>query len=235
MQRCFNYATRDIREAYPVLKNALLSDEYDKVVLILHSQGGIEGGLSIDWMLANMPQEALRRLEVYTFGNAANHFNNPHRSVSQRRQADARCIPYIEHYANSEDAVALMGVLNFAGAPNRYLGRLFVRPGSGHLLNQHYLDTMFTLGPDWRVLDDNPFMDMVVGNPGSMLQRDRDLPSPFLKPDSSSPNGVGRCLNTGPGEKRELVQVKDLSRLWRYRNGGSPRELRQSCGQDCSR
>ena len=32
----------------------------------------------IDWLLQELPQDLLAKLEVYTFGNAANHFNNPH-------------------------------------------------------------------------------------------------------------------------------------------------------------
>jgi hypothetical protein len=32
----------------------------------------------IDWLLTEVPQDLLAKLEVYTFGNAANHFNNPH-------------------------------------------------------------------------------------------------------------------------------------------------------------
>ena len=35
----------------------------------------------IDWLLQELPQDLLSKLEVYTFGNAANHFNNPHRHV----------------------------------------------------------------------------------------------------------------------------------------------------------
>lgn len=32
----------------------------------------------IDWLLQEVPQDLLAKLEIYTFGNAANHFNNPH-------------------------------------------------------------------------------------------------------------------------------------------------------------
>jgi hypothetical protein len=53
-------------------------DQYTKIVFILHSQGGIEGGMIIDWLLQEVPQDLLGKLEIYTFGNAANHFNNPH-------------------------------------------------------------------------------------------------------------------------------------------------------------
>lgn len=32
----------------------------------------------IDWLLQEVPQDLLAKLEIYTFGNSANHFNNPH-------------------------------------------------------------------------------------------------------------------------------------------------------------
>ena len=79
IQRNFNYATSDVRIAYRLLKEVLYNPEKSKVVLIMHSQGGIEGGLALDWLLQEMPQDLLAKLEVYTFGNAANHSNNPHR------------------------------------------------------------------------------------------------------------------------------------------------------------
>jgi hypothetical protein len=91
IQRNFGYATKDIRQAYKVVKEKLYNPQYTKVVFILHSQGGIEGGLVLDWLLQELPQDLLAKLEVYTFGNAANHFNNPHRHV--RSQQEERAHP----------------------------------------------------------------------------------------------------------------------------------------------
>lgn len=79
IQRNFSYATSDVRIIYRILKKILYDPSKSKVVLILHSQGAIEGGLVLDWLLQELPQDLLSKLEVYTFGNAANHFNNPHR------------------------------------------------------------------------------------------------------------------------------------------------------------
>jgi len=76
------------------------------VVFILHSQGGIEGSLIIDWLLQELPQNLMAKLEVYTFGNAANHFNNPHRHIQS--QAAALRNPL----AGSTDST------NYAGASN---------------------------------------------------------------------------------------------------------------------
>ena len=94
VQRNFGLATRDVREAYRIVKGKLYDPRYSKVIFILHSQGGIEGGLVLDWLLQELPQDLLAKLEVYTFGNAANHFNNPHRHVgSQEAQGQRRRRP----------------------------------------------------------------------------------------------------------------------------------------------
>lgn len=51
IERDFCYATTDIRRSYVTIKNSLLDSSNKKVILILHSQGGIEGGLILDWLL----------------------------------------------------------------------------------------------------------------------------------------------------------------------------------------
>lgn len=84
IQRNFTYATTDVRVAYKELKQYLYDPQFSKVVFILHSQGGIEGGMVLDWLLQELPQDLLSKLEVYTFGCAANHFNNPHRHEASR-------------------------------------------------------------------------------------------------------------------------------------------------------
>jgi hypothetical protein len=209
LQRDFSYATQDVRDSYVHLRTALVDPANTKVVLILHSQGGIEGGLIVDWLLDEIPQGLLRKLEIYTFGNAANHFNNPYRDLPARKK-NRECsdvsntglnehdntILHIEHYANSREFVSVWGVLNFANIANRYMGQVFVRPGTGHMFNQHYMDSMFTLGADRRVLDTNEFMDMEIDVPNS--------------------GSEGSSVST------RRARVADLSRLWLYRNGGSP-------------
>jgi hypothetical protein len=87
VQRNLGYATYDVRVCYTIIKAKLYNPAYSKVVFVLHSQGGIEGGLIIDWLLQELPQDLLARLEVYTFGNAANHFNNPHRHLGSQSRA----------------------------------------------------------------------------------------------------------------------------------------------------
>lgn len=72
------------------VKKALSDEKNTKVVFILHSQGGIEGSAIIDWLLQELPQNLLSKLEVYTFGNAANHFNNPFRSAAAEAEAEKK-------------------------------------------------------------------------------------------------------------------------------------------------
>lgn len=235
-----------MRRAHALLKEALVDPAVEKVVLVLHSQGGIEGGLVIDWLLDELPQDLLHQLEVYTFGNAANHFNNPactclasvNPGASSPDPSPRRSISYIEHYANAEDVVSWLGVLQFANIPNRYLGRLFVRPGSGHLMNQHYLDNMFTLGPNRKVLESNPFMDIEVQVKPDMFTKNQGADSrllddtgeateetffPIVKTGSPVRNRVATDDLDG-----QTLRVKDFSRLWQYRNGRSPERLKMA-------
>ncbi|KAK7745896.1 hypothetical protein SLS53_002615 [Cytospora paraplurivora] len=88
VQRNLTYATEDVRICYRIIKAKLYNPQYSKVVFILHSQGAIEGGLVLDWLLQELPQNLLCKLEVYTFGNAANHFNNPYRTIGSQDQAE---------------------------------------------------------------------------------------------------------------------------------------------------
>lgn len=98
------------------------------------------------------------KLEIFTFGNAARRFNNPlrnqHYTPNEENNGGRgdRVIKYIEHYANSEDFVANIGVLNFTSPSaqpyadgNAFYGPVYIREGSGHLLNMHYLDKMFPM------------------------------------------------------------------------------------------
>jgi hypothetical protein len=221
IQRDFSYATQDTRTGYAEIKKRLENPKLKKVVLIVHSQGGIEGGQIVDWLLADLPEEFTSKLEIYTFGNAANHFNNPIQVVTKSttappppvlpNPAPQRIIKNIEHYANSGDTVSMWGVLNFIYSrshDNRFVGKLFERTGSGHMLNQHYLDNMFTLDPETlRVLDSNPFMETEVDVETVM---------------NDIVNGIG--LQHDGKHVPTKKKVKDLSRLWEYRNGSSPQD-----------
>lgn len=259
IQRSLLVATSNVRQCYTLVKNALYKKGIKKVVLILHSQGGIEGSMIVDWLLNEVPQDLMAYLEIYTFGNAANHFNNPYRNNHCSEEADHytedgdcninlnmvqnRVISHIEHYVNSEDFVGRWGVLNFVSEKNtyddlenRFMGRVFVRPGKGHQLNQHYLDTIFPLDSSGRFTRDprkGDFMDMVVRIvPDDTESPNREGPELSLKVGregdhqesfeghkvSSPPEQVGLLKSRRHVERR----VRDYSRLWLYRNGGKP-------------
>ena len=147
-----------------------------------------------------------------------------------------KAVRHIEHYADHGDFVARWGVLSFTRMQNRYMGRVFVNPATGHLLNQHYLNAMFPLGEDKRVREDNSFMDMDVIFAGNAV----DAPEGFL--DRLSQNGqtvvgaevvdIHSPVEPISRKKTEDVlaaklanrkfKVREFSRLWCYRNGGSP-------------
>jgi hypothetical protein len=245
IERDFSYSTRDCRQAYRFVKEALQDPANNKVVLILHSQGAIEGSLTIDWLLADLPQHLFQKLEVYTFGAAANHFNNPAlsnfpapnlvRTLSTllREERTERVIRHIEHYANEGDFVARWGVLNFTKdinyRNNRFAGRVFeCKNASGHLLCQHYLDYMFKWDEQGMVAEENSFIKSLVGVEGDVAVQREDASARTISVNSgaASPTAGSEYLNgtlaNASGNRRP---VRELSRLWKYRNGMSPIEL----------
>lgn len=125
IQRDLSFATEDIRTAYAALLDILSDSNIHKVVLILHSQGGIEGGLVLDWLYDTVPADQLGKLEIYTFGNAANHWNAPIvSSINPKSRPESgvtnndgvragRIVQHIEHYANEGDYVSKFGILHF--------------------------------------------------------------------------------------------------------------------------
>lgn len=266
LERNFYYATSDVRNAFALIKSYLLVDKYKKVILILHSQGGIEGGLVLDLLLSQLPHDTIQKLEIYTFGSAGNHFNNPYRSTAKMqagvaREAEAessilasqptlhtnnndKAVRHIEHYAHDGDFVACWGVLSFTHIRDRHMGRVFVRSGMGHLLNQHYLNAMFPLDENRCVKEDNPFMDSDVsltinGEPeGERAENDarkivlrmllnggNGTVGPIIEDihDSIEPASLKRAQSVLLARKANREpKVRDFSRLWQYRNGGSP-------------
>lgn len=207
----------------------------------------MEGGLVLDWLYATVDRDLLGRVEVYTFGSAANHFCNPPGCFGVDGQEKRRVVKHIEHYANMGDYVALFGILHFRPLPtmrrrfgasrkndggyengalvsptmtaremveNTYVGRLFVRKGSGHQMNGNYLDNFFTLdGESKTVEDDNEFMNSELNEE---VFEGYDIAS------RASEKDVWDCqAGVRKGDSRK---IKDVSRLWSYRNGGSPED-----------
>lgn len=237
IQRTFGYATPDVREVYSDIAHFIEDEEnqvarYRKVVIILHSQGAVEGGLVLDWLFAAVSRELLEKVEVYTFGSAANHFNSPETKDGRR------VCKHIEHYANLGDYVSLFGILHFRPLPryakyqnakarekieNRYVGRLFVRAGSGHQMNGNYLDDFFTMDLDddgklVSVREDNDFMSSELD---AVLLEDHDIVSDIVQ------RSMWNCRNRTvdhQGSSTQSRKIKDVSRLWCYRNGMSPKD-----------
>jgi hypothetical protein len=234
-QRDFGYMSDDIRTAYNAIKTTLLLSDVDKVVLLAHSQGGIIVAAAVDALCADLPPAAFQKLEIYTFGCAANHFSNPPRCVhvttsgmcpqclreangsettlSGYPTSNKRQIPVIEHYANGRDFVANLGVLCFVRRPkeNEFVGKVFtdVKRG-GHLFCQHYLEPMFS--GDSRFLEEVVVVDEAVA-----VRRAADEMGP-----QGAINGV-RQSDDAHGKT-----VRELSRLWWYKDGGTPPPKRRA-------
>lgn len=234
IQRTFGYATPDIRVIYAdvikfIEEKTQDAHQYNKIVLILHSQGAIEGGLVLDWLFATIDRDLLKKLEVYTFGSAANHFNSPEDGEGNQ------IVRHIEHYANTEDYVALFGILHFRPIPragnaayhdnearqrveNTYVGRMFVRKGSGHQMNGNYLDDCFAMKSDeqgrlLRVKECNDFMSSNLNE---------EIFAQYEIASKESEKGIWNCPLQNNCNRGVARRVKDVSRLWCYRNGRSP-------------
>ncbi|KAL1407385.1 hypothetical protein Q8F55_006807 [Vanrija albida] len=168
LQRDLHQATKDIRDGYRPLVEAIKNPAYDRIVLIGHSQGGIIVSAWADQLLADFGETELRKVEVYTFASAANHFSRAGRSMAGLEEDTSGPWAHVEHFANWQDFVAQFGVLSHLppgataqlGAQGfrrddepramygQFAGRIFVRPNSGHNLLMHYLY------PGQSILDD---------------------------------------------------------------------------------
>ncbi|KAK8864126.1 hypothetical protein IAR55_001372 [Kwoniella newhampshirensis] len=147
LQREFLWPTTDAREGYNIIAQEIAKPHKKKIVLLAHSQGGIILSSWIDQLLSDFSADILAKVEVYTFASAATHFSIP---ATHNGSAFAR----VEHFVNTRDYVAQIGLLAFAppapinaatipGAPvpsmeGRFAGRIFKREGhTGHLLLSH--------------------------------------------------------------------------------------------------
>ena len=88
-------------------------------------------------------KERLGKLEVYTFASAGYGIQvDPELDTPERR------VPYIEHFANTGDMIAKLGVLERQRSIN---GRVFTLDKQGHFLNAHYLPEIEAAKPyAWR-------------------------------------------------------------------------------------
>ncbi|KAK7516677.1 hypothetical protein IWZ03DRAFT_195100 [Phyllosticta citriasiana] len=229
-QRCFRYNTADVRCVYEMLKLQILEPGVDKVVLLAHGQGACVASLALDRMLLEVPSKSLEKLEMFTFGCAASHFNNPlsHSYLTILLQNSAlnpvlssrprHVVPIIEHYANEYDPFARWGVLNSTREcpGQRFAGQVFInKDASGHLFNQHYLDAMFALPPA-RMADlsmsssrgrDSAASDQSSDNSST----EASLPSPPPRPTMSP--FLDRMVDVDYGTAARRAETVDAARI----------------------
>lgn len=123
------------------------------------------------------------------------------------------------------------------------MGRIFIQKASGHMLNQHYLQSMFTLNPTTGVgcAETNPFMEQHISTnetPEDVINRRATVIDSIvgILEDGMRVDRGANVRNVGTPQdirfpnvqRRETgslqLKVKDLSRLWLYRNGMIPKE-----------
>lgn len=131
--RTFQLETVPVLYAHARIRDALLFGQHERVVLLAHSQGGIVASDVAHLLVQELAgHEALTRLEMYTFASAADMVP----ADVALTEAEGRLVPYYEHYANTGDWVARLGVLHeWLDIP----GKVYMTDASGHFLNAHYL------------------------------------------------------------------------------------------------
>jgi hypothetical protein len=131
--RTFDFVSSPAEYALERLSIALSNPEKERVVLIGHSQGGIIVSNVVAGLIERFGGDRTRlgKLEVYTFAAACDHVR-----TDPELDTPTRHVPFVEHFANTGDLVARLGVLQ-GELPIE--GRVYTRDKPGHFLNTHYL------------------------------------------------------------------------------------------------
>lgn len=170
LDRTFDWTTDPVKFSIEPIKNAL--QEKEKVVVITHSQGSIIMSRVLKQLSEQKDENEickkdLEKLEIYTFACPADEMS------SIKKSCDGLGLKHMEHFANTHDLVAKLGVLRiteheqfstglwgdlikcvFSETTKIFgdkffnvdiSGKLYIRKHSGHLLNAHYLDEFTTL------------------------------------------------------------------------------------------
>ena len=103
---------------------------------------------------------------------------------------------------------------------NSFAGSVFIHKGqNGHLMNQHYLETLFC-GPSLPDLElvssEEPIVEM---NKGAALEVHTEEVDGEKSRNSTQGRGEPGSLSAVEGKGRN---VEELSRLWMYKDGHSP-------------
>ncbi|MBW2734874.1 MAG: hypothetical protein JRH20_21020 [Deltaproteobacteria bacterium] len=136
--RTFDFVTSPAEYALERVSAALSNPEKDRVILMGHSQGGIIVASVVAGLIERFggDRERLAKLEVYTFASACDNMQvDPELDTPERR------VPHIEHFANTGDMIAKLGVLE-ERLP--VAGKVYTLDKPGHLLNAHYLPEIET-------------------------------------------------------------------------------------------
>jgi len=131
--RTYNTNTASVQLTTKTLKEALTHHHLQKVVLLAHSTGAAVSSLAIQKLLKDpeITDQQIRKLEVYTFGCAADDFI---KDIS-----NSRGIAHLEHFINTHDFMAQIGVLEYKYFNSaNYAGTVFYSYNKGHFFNQHY-------------------------------------------------------------------------------------------------
>ena len=217
------------------------------LLILICQEGGITVSLVVDELLAELPQQLLTKLEIYTFGSAASHLHNPPVSLESKTRRGLTLpepkllIPHIEHYANEYDMVPRWGVLNSTRSilTQRYAGQVFIHKASGHMFVQHYINAIFSDS------DPNGYLDQIVNLSGDTLDKADSIERLSIKSRTHTGLEFGngeRVIDGGEdGEdmfsfdrtasgRLQLLEargktVRELSRLWKYQGGESPEDV----------
>ncbi|KAH6703202.1 hypothetical protein BKA61DRAFT_494289 [Leptodontidium sp. MPI-SDFR-AT-0119] len=243
IQRHLGYVTASTRECYKALRSELHSPHTAKIFLILHGEGAIIGSRALDLLLQELPHELFSKLEIYTFGSASTHFNNPYQSTPPGVRppiAQTRVLGHIEHYTLSQDIATLIGPLRSTSStetsssmetrsevtnPN-FAGRIFEIEGSGFLFNGDYMNTIFPLPLPGNSPEASMVMETIP-----VIQKNSQRDSPQLVDSAGDLESEFGFENREREKQRSRggrsvpigrFKVKDLSRLWQYRDGRSP-------------
>lgn len=77
MMSMLRMSTPTSRALHAEMRCAMMNPMCNKVVMMAHGSGAAILSQVLDEMLCEMPQEMMAKLEIYTFGSAAHHLNNP--------------------------------------------------------------------------------------------------------------------------------------------------------------
>jgi hypothetical protein len=113
-------------------------------------------------------------------------------------------------------------------------GRVITFDRSGHLFNQHYIQPMFEMDSYGQaVMDSNALMDSLITE--KVKARPQAPPGTAGRGVPRAPKSMVSRARDGHGDEADIPQhnpgiagdlrIKDVSRLWQYRNGRIPLAL----------